>query len=149
MIATATPVDLCARADDEQIVRLIAMGLNAEAPETEIEHARRAGREYRDMENMDLWGVEEAGRVHALIGVQIASAGELILRDLAVAPEARRQGIGRRLIDFVRRELAPDLIRGYTWWGAVAFYEHCGFAVREDGVLASGGPRCAFEWRRS
>jgi len=149
VIATATPVDLSARADDEQIVRLIAMGLNAKAPETEIERARRAGREYRDIEGMTLWGVENAGLVQGIIGIETAEAGLLILRDLAVAPEVRRRGVGRALVDFVREERAPRLLRGYTWAGAIEFYERCGFTLREDGVLASGATRYLFEWRRS
>ncbi len=148
MIATAAPVDLRDRAEEEQVILLFAVANDAEAPQNAMAAGRRAGHEYRWLEQMKLWGVEEGGRVMGMIGVDTGEPGVVILRDLAVLAEARRQGIGRRLVDFVRRQLAPYTIRGHTWSGAVEFYERCGFTLRQDGVLGDGRPRFAFEWRR-
>jgi predicted N-acetyltransferase YhbS len=148
VIATAAPVDLRERAEEEQVVLLFAMGYDAEAPQNAIDAARRAGREYRELEQMRLWGFEDDGRVPGIIGVETGEPGLVILRDLAVVLEARRQGIGRRLVEFIRRHLEADSIRGYTWSGAVEFYERCGFAIRKDGVLGDDRPRFLFEWKR-
>lgn len=140
--------DLKDRTEEEQVARLIATGIDAEHPERGLESARRAVLEYQKLDHFALWGVEADGKIVGVIGIERLNAEQLILRDLAVAPDIRRQGIGRRLIDFVRRELAPQTIRGRTRSDAVEFYRRCGFSVREDGSLPSGETRYLFEWRR-
>jgi len=139
--------DLKDRTDEEQVARLIATGIDAEHPERGLESARRAVREYQKLDHFALWGVEADGKIVGVIGIERLNAEQLVLRDLAVSAEARLRGLGRAMIDFVRRELEPWLIRGYTRSDAVEFYRRCGFSVREDGSLPSGETRYLFEWR--
>jgi GNAT superfamily N-acetyltransferase len=133
--------------DDDRIALLVAMGMNAEDPAASIERASSVPAEYRAQADLRMWVCEEGGEVTAMIGVQ-ALGDDLIVRDLAAMPEARGRGVGRALLDFIRKELHPTMINGHTWSGAVEFYERCGFTVRQDGVLGDGRPRFAFEWRR-
>ena len=49
--------------------------------------------------------------------------------DIAVKPEYRKHGVGRRLIDFIFSQFPVDIIIAETDNDAVGFYEKCGFTV--------------------
>ena len=103
----------------------------------------------------DMYVLEEEGKAIAAIVVTDEGEGTLEIKNLAVAPEAQRQGCGRMMIDF-----AADRYRGryhtlIVGTGdsplTVPFYERCGFVrshvvkdfftehydhpIMEDGVL--------------
>ena len=140
------------RATAGDVISLIAAAATAiypDDPDRSVQRAREVAAEYAVSEDLDIGGVVNAGQVLGIIGVERVAAGEVVVRDLAVATKIRRQGAGRALLDFIRDQLRPDLLWGYTWADAVEFYKRCGFSVREDGSLPSGQPRYAFALRRS
>ena len=49
--------------------------------------------------------------------------------DIAVKPEYRKHGIGRKLIDLILNQFPVDIIIAETDNDAVGFYEKCGFTV--------------------
>ena len=49
--------------------------------------------------------------------------------DIAVKPEYRKHGIGRKLIDFILNQFPVDIIIAETDNDAVGFYKKCGFTV--------------------
>lgn len=53
--------------------------------------------------------------------------------DIAVKPEYRKHGIGRKLIDFIFNRFPVDTIIAETDDEAVGFYKKCGFAVTPVG----------------
>lgn len=55
--------------------------------------------------------------------------------DIAVKPEYRKHGIGRRLIDFIFSQFPIDNITAETDDEAVGFYKKCGFAVASVGAV--------------
>ena len=69
-----------------------------------------------------------------------------IIRDLAVAPERRRNGIGRALLDFLRSEGGLVALEGDTLAAAAPFYERCGFRVSDEGKMADGATCLRFVW---
>ena len=147
-ITSTLVVDVHERADEESIVGLIAMGLDAQNPSGQMNRAARAAGEYkRGQDDLRLWGLITDETVLGIIGVQPTEGGRVLIRDLAVAPDARMRGIGRALIDFARRALKPREMAGHTHSGAVGFYEKCGFEVRVEGCLPAGEPRYRFAWR--
>ena len=58
------------------------------------------------------------------------------IRQLLVLPEARRQGIGRQLIQAVQREV-PSL-KVHAWQTSQAFYAQCGFIPEGEPYLSNG-----------
>lgn len=55
--------------------------------------------------------------------------------DIAVKPEYRKHGIGRKLIDFVLTQFPIDTITAETDGEAVEFYKRCGFTIASVGAV--------------
>lgn len=55
--------------------------------------------------------------------------GTAEILDIAVKPEYRKHGIGRKLIDFIFTQFPIDNITAETDDEAVEFYKRCGFNV--------------------
>jgi GNAT superfamily N-acetyltransferase len=79
---------------------------------------------------VEFWGWEEAGRFLGMMGRQ--DRGEVFLiRHAYVRRACQRQGIGRRLLEFLRSEIDRPILVG-TWrdaWWAVRFYQKHGFTL--------------------
>ena len=79
---------------------------------------------------VEFWGWEENGRFLGVMGRQ--DRGEVYLIRHAYVLQARQQqGIGSRLLAFLRSELEKPILVG-TWaaaWWAVRFYEKHGFKL--------------------
>src|SRR4030042_5871126 len=74
------------------------------------------------------WAYEADGRLVGVMGRQ-AVRDVTLIRHAYVLPQAQRRGIGARLLDRLRRDVASPLLVG-TWaaaWWAVRFYEKHGF----------------------
>ena len=81
-------------------------------------------------DGVQFWGVEEAGRLVGVMGIQHVRDVSL-LRHAYVLTAKRQKGIGGRLLDVLRAQTSRPLLVG-TWaaatW-AVRFYEKHGFRL--------------------
>jgi GNAT superfamily N-acetyltransferase len=79
---------------------------------------------------VEFWGWQEAGRFLGVMGRQ--DRGEVILiRHAYVRRACQQQGVGSRLLDYLRLGLERPLLVG-TWaaaWWAVRFYQKHGFTL--------------------
>lgn len=76
-----------------------------------------------------------------LVGVAGAVArrpGQCEVRNLAVAEDARRRGIGRQLLGVVAAALHGDEVSAHTDSEAVGFYRACGFTLEPVGEVLPG-----------
>lgn len=77
--------------------------------------------------NAEVYVYEEAGEIHGFIGMDAD-----YIAGLFVKKECRGQGIGRQLIDTVKRKKRLSLHVYERNTGAVAFYQAMGFRVKES-----------------
>ena len=81
-------------------------------------------------EGVLFWGYEERGEVAGVMGIQHAK-GVTLIRHAYVCPNRRRQGIGSKLLSFLRGQTTRRVLIG-TWadavW-AIRFYERHGFQL--------------------
>lgn len=79
-----------------------------------------------------LYALEDAGRTLAVCVVTDEGGGVLEVKNLAVAPDCRRQGCGRRLLDFLAGRYRGQYRLLQVGTGesplTLPFYEACGFA---------------------
>jgi GNAT superfamily N-acetyltransferase len=140
-------VDLGARAHEPAVVALLAEAQIHRAPAEAAERAPAIAGEYASGGALRLWGYERAGEVVGVAGVE-GTGGKLgIVRDLAVAPDARREGVGRALLEFLRTDARFRELAGDTLESAAGFYRRCGFDVCPNGTMPDGATRYRFEWR--
>jgi ribosomal protein S18 acetylase RimI-like enzyme len=135
-------VDLVPRFDDE-VRGLLSFSLFGP---TEVEMCRVV-EEYRSDPRLSLFGVERAGVLVALIGLELGACHEGIVRHLAVLPTDRRAGLGRAMIAAVRDRFGSEVLRAETDDDAVGFYQRCGFKVRSLGERYPGMGRFVCEMR--
>lgn len=103
--------------------------------------------EYADSTELTLWGLLRDGEVAAVAGVEHRkSEGLVVLNDFAVDARSRRHGLGRQLIEGLRRQYPGAAIRGDTIAQAAAFYAALGFTLIEDGAMPNGEPLLRFSW---
>lgn len=141
-------VELHGRGDDRDVASLLAVAQIHHGAEEARQRGPAIAREYATSDHLRLWGCESRGVVVAVIGVEPTGADTAIIRDLAVAEADRRKGIGRMLLDFLRRDAGFASLEGDTLVGSAPFYERCGFAIAEDGAMPNGETRFRFSWRR-
>lgn len=84
-----------------------------------------------DYEGYQLYVNNEAAEITGIIGVDISAAPHGWILHLAILPEYRRQGKGRKLIDSVITELGLISVGLETDQDAVDFYRVCGFDIKE------------------
>lgn len=140
-------VDLVGREREDAVVMLLAMAQIHRQAEDALLRAPSIADEYAGSENFKLWAYQRQGTVVGLIGIEQAGPGAAIIRDLAVAPEARRRGVGRMLVDYLRSTAGFTSLRGDTLASAVVFYERCGFVAVDHGTMSDGVMRYRFSWR--
>ena len=93
----------------------------------------------REMNQMTFFGWEAHGELVAVMGFQPVRDVTLI-RHAYVLPEYQRQGIGDKLLSYLRNLVATSRLLVGTWadasW-AIAFYEKRGFSLMpdKDGLL--------------
>lgn len=79
----------------------------------------------------ELYAMEDGGRALAVCVVTDEGGGVLEIKNLAVRPDAQRRGLGRAMIEHVRRTYAGqfDTLRVGTGDSPLTlpFYERCGF----------------------
>jgi ribosomal protein S18 acetylase RimI-like enzyme len=98
---------------------------------------------YERSDSWCLYGYKRAGRLVGVIGLEPRGGGGVgdtagTIRHIAVTPEARLQGVGRRLIDLAVARHALAVVEAETDGDAVGFYEACGFRIESLGELYPG-----------
>ncbi len=81
-----------------------------------------------------------------ILGLELTSPGCGRIRHIAVIPEARRLGLGRRMIEGIRVAASLQELYAETDGDAVLFYERCGFTVRSLGERHPGVERFGCWW---
>jgi N-acetylglutamate synthase-like GNAT family acetyltransferase len=66
-----------------------------------------------------------------VIGVKVLAQEKIIIRHISVCLEMRKQGIGRKLIEYVKQNLQVNHIIAETDEEAVDFYQKIGFMCEE------------------
>ncbi len=94
---------------------------------TEERLKSRAGRQKGD-ENTRVYALSREGSYKGI--VVFSSGNQAVLRDIAVEPDSRKEGIGKALISFVF-DLGAETVTAETDEDAVGFYEKCGFTAFE------------------
>jgi ribosomal protein S18 acetylase RimI-like enzyme len=146
----ANVLPLRGRETEPAITELLALAQIHRDPLEAASRAPRIAAEYARSPTLKLYGCEDDGRiVVGLIGIEPIDASRAVIRDLAVAPDRRRRGVGRALIDHLRIQLLYTAVEGDTLEPAVEFYRRCDFGVRPDGTMPDGRSRHRFIWRRS
>ena len=121
-------LDVTERAGERQLRDLLSPSIGFPTPEKVAAVARR----YRDGEDWTLYGWEdESGALTGCIGLERRSIREANVRNLAVAPGARRQGIGTALVAAAIESTSVERLVAETDEDAVGFYERCGFRIAE------------------
>lgn len=85
----------------------------------------------RYLDRGELFVLEEDGRAIAVCVITDEGEGTAELKNIAVLPEFRRRGIGRKLLDFAENYCADRFTRLVLGTGesplTVPFYESCGY----------------------
>ncbi len=98
---------------------------------------------YRSNPCWSAYALVDQGLVLAVVGAEIQAEDSVRIRHIAVAQEWRRRGLGRRLIEELRRHLGATELYAETDADAAPFYERCGFSVSSLGERYPGVERFA------
>ena len=96
---------------------------------------------YRSSSSLHVLGFESHSVPIAMSAIEIEGHGSGILRQIAVRPEWRRQGVGRALLHEAQLHLGLSSISAETDRSAVGFYERCGFCTSTLGEKYPGVER--------
>jgi len=97
--------------------------------------------EYRQKPQQLHLGAEVQGELVGLIGLALDPPGTAVIRHIVVCRDHRRSGIGRAMIEAVRRKYSLQHICAETDRDAVAVYRKCGFEIRGLGEKYPGTER--------
>ena len=97
--------------------------------------------QYRAAAARCLLAYEVDGRVLGSVGLGLVAPGEAIIRDIAVLPEHRGQGIGHQMVRQLWARFALCRLTTETDADAVEFYRRCGFAITSLGEKWPGTER--------
>ena len=107
---------------DNQTVRKL---VNASAYDQSIEATDRRMEEFRNREDLHLYGWVENDEILGTCGIEIHSDC-VVIRGIAVAQNVRKLGIGKAMITAVQQK-HKTTVKAETDDGAVEFYRKCGF----------------------
>jgi len=99
--------------------------VSASAYDKSIEATDKRMEEFRCREDLHLYGWIENNEVLGTCGIEIHS-DFVVIRGIAVDPNARKRGIGRAMIIAVQQKYKTT-VEAETDDGAVEFYRKCGF----------------------
>lgn len=140
-------VPLHGREREAVVAKLLGIAQIHREPADAVLRAPHIAAEYAESASLRLYGFDLDHRIVGIVGVEPHGDGAII-RDLAVAPDIRRGGIGRALIDYLRGDQRFVSLEGETLAAAIDFYRACGFGVSVDGAMPDGQTRYRFTWRR-
>ena len=111
----------------EDIKRLLALAITYPTRE----RLEQLMEEFYAEEGRTIFVAVKDGKAIGIIGMVHGNRARGVIAHLAVHPDTRRQGIGRRLIDNAVAALGLKDIEAETDQDAVGFYRACGFETRE------------------
>ena len=88
-----------------------------------------------------LWVARCVGAPVGILRSYSSERNRCIITHIAVHPEWKERGIGRKLIEFIRDDLKFVRIAVETDDGAVGFYRSCGFEIEPLGEKYPGVQR--------
>ena len=83
--------------------------------------------EYMNNDAIHIFGYYEDSRLAGIIAVNQNQDGSFEIKGIAVNPECRNRGIGRKLVQYVCDELPVSKLHAETDDDAIEFYRSCGF----------------------
>ena len=113
---------------DPEVLTLLAPSVYNPTPE----RLKHRAEEYAADSNVKAYACKNSEKYIGII-VFVTENGITEILDIAVKPEYRKHGIGRKLIDFIFTQFPIDNITAETDDEAVGFYKKCGFAVTPVG----------------
>ena len=122
-------IDLTHRLSDPSVRSLLAdsIGFPTEARIQEVCDR------YATQGNWRLLGDERDGVLVGCVGVELLDGASGQMRHICVQPEERRKGIGRAMLDHVRRHFQLESVTAETDSDALEFWRRCGFSVESLG----------------
>jgi len=96
-----------------------------------------------------LYSWEVNGEIIGCIGIGFINEAHCVIKHIAVSPAARKNGIGRKMIDFICDEYSLALISAETDKDAVEFYRSYGFKITSLGEKYPGVERFLCELKLS
>lgn len=136
-------VDVSHRLAEPELARILAA---ASGSPTRDEVSAIADRYARDA----TWRAQalflDSGPI-GVVGVEVIAPGYGRVRHIAIRPDARNQGFGRRLLETGRETRSLRELSAETDAGALRFYQRCGFVTRSLGDTGFGVERFECVWR--
>ncbi|MBO9599300.1 MAG: GNAT family N-acetyltransferase [Cohnella sp.] len=134
--------DLKSRLHEEEIQQLIELSVFPEP-----EHVARTIEQYRTVGELRIMGYESEGQIVGIVGYSIDSGDRMILRHIAVQPDARGAGFGRGMILELLHQFSPVSIEAETDEETVDFYRSIGFRIESIGEKVPGTERflCTYD----
>jgi GNAT superfamily N-acetyltransferase len=124
----------------------LSLLLLAAFPRT-AQEGRRIGETFRDRTDHFFWVATADDQPIGACGVVESDGDVATIRYLAVAPDRRWCGVGRRLVDVAIERTSRRIVEAETDGDATGFYRTCGFTVRSIGEKYPGVVRyvCRYE----
>ncbi|MBP6507398.1 MAG: GNAT family N-acetyltransferase [Opitutaceae bacterium] len=97
--------------------------------------------DYTTADNRELWSALLGPQKIGLVGFEIKDQARVIIRHITVAPEARRKGLGKKLIEHFISRYPSHAVEAETDQDAVGFYIRCGFVATSLGERYPGCER--------
>lgn len=116
--------DVKASLFDPEVLTLLAPSVYNPTPE----RLKHRAEEYAADSNVKAYACKNSEKYIGIV-VFVTENGTTEILDIAVKPEYRKHGIGRKLIDFIFNRFPVDTIIAETDDEAVGFYKRYGFAV--------------------
>jgi GNAT superfamily N-acetyltransferase len=137
-------VPLRGREHEPQVADLIAMAQIHHPLYERAERGPLIAEQYASNLAWELWGYEANDELVGLAGIDPGNETVVRLQEIAVLPEARRTGVGRALLAFLRERFPAATIEGDTLEESAPFYAACGYEVVPNGMLSTGEPVYSF-----
>ena len=109
---------------DPEVLTLLAPSVYNPTPE----RLKHRAEEYAADSNVKAYACKNSEKYIGIV-VFVTENGTTEILDIAVKPEYRKHGIGRKLIDFIFNRFPVDTIIAETDDEAVEFYKKCRFTV--------------------
>lgn len=113
---------------DPEVLTLLAPSVYNPTPE----RLKHRAEEYAADSNVKAYACKNSEKYIGIV-VFVTENGTTEILDIAVKPEYRKHGIGRKLIDFIFNRFPVDTIIAETDDEAVEFYKRCGFTITSVG----------------